>query len=90
LLPASTSFQVRAHDLDDIVGGLFRRFGIARHVVSNVIFHQLGHEAVDGAARGGQALEGISAGLILVECAKNAFELADDFLGAIDELEFFF
>jgi hypothetical protein len=49
--------------VDDIVGSLFRRFGIARHVVADVVFDQLGHEAVDGAAGGGETLEDIRAGI---------------------------
>jgi hypothetical protein len=86
---SSTSFQVAADNLNDIVGGFFRGFGIPRHVIANVVFHQLGHEAVDGAASGGEALEGVGARLIFMKRAKNAFELPDDFLGAIDEIEFF-
>jgi len=82
-------FQVRADDLDDVVGGFFRRLGIARHVIADVIFHELGHEAINGAARGGKALEGVGAWLIVVERAKNALELADDFLGAVNEIQFF-
>jgi hypothetical protein len=33
-------FEVSADNVDDI-GGLFRGLGIARHVVEDVIFHQL-------------------------------------------------
>jgi len=50
--------------VDDIVGSRFRGFGIARHVVADVVFDQLGHEAVDGAAGGGETLEDIRAGTI--------------------------
>jgi hypothetical protein len=86
---SSSSFQVATDNLNDIVGGFFRGFGIARHVVADVVFHQFGHEAVDGAAGGSEALEGVGAGLILMERAKNAFELPDDFLGAIDQIQLF-
>lgn len=86
---SSSSFEVGADDLDDVVGGFFGRFGIARHVVANMVFHQLGNKTVDGAASGSEALEGVGAGLVFVECTKDAFELADDFLGAVDEVEFF-
>ena len=75
--------------MDDIVGGFLRGFGIARHVVADVVFHEFGHEAVDGAASGGEALEGFGARFVLVEGAQDAFELADDFLGAVNEVEFF-
>jgi len=64
-------------------------FGIARHVVADMVFHEFGHEAVDGAASGGEALEGFGAGFVLVEGAQDAFKLADDFLGAVNEVEFF-
>ena len=56
---------------------------------ADVIFHQFPHEAVDGPAGGGKALENFGARVIVVEPAQNAFELADDFLGAVDEVEFF-
>ena len=75
--------------MDDIVSGFLRGLGIARHVVADVIFHEFGHEAVDGAASGREALEGFGARLVLVEGAQDAFELADDFLGAVDEVQFF-
>jgi hypothetical protein len=51
--------------LDDIVGGFFRGFGIARHVVADMVLHQLSHEAVDGAAGGGEPLKDIGAGIVL-------------------------
>jgi hypothetical protein len=73
----------------DVVGGHFRRFRIARHVLSNVVFHQLAHEAIDGAACGGQTPQHFGALFIFVEAAENAFELANDFLGACDKVEFF-
>jgi hypothetical protein len=86
---SSSSFQVAADNLNDIVGGFFRRFGIARHVIADMVFHQFGHQAVDGAASGGEALECVGARLIFMECAKNAFELPDDFLGAVDQIQLF-
>ena len=82
-------FEVGADDVDDIVGGFLGGFGIAGHVIADVVFHEFGHEAVDGAASGGEALESFGARFVLVEGAQDAFELADDFLGAVDEIEFF-
>jgi len=58
-------------------------------MVADVIFHQFGHEGVDGAASGGEALEDVGAVLFVIEAAQDTFELADDFLGAVDEVEFF-
>jgi len=57
--------------------------------MANVVFHQLAHEAIDGAARGGEALKNVGAVRILFEGTLRGFELADDFLGAVDEIEFF-
>ena len=73
----------------DVVGGLFGRFRVAGHVVSNVVFHQFAHKAVDGPSCCGQALQNFRALLIFVKSAEHTFELADDFLGASDKVEFF-
>ena len=53
-----------------------------------MVLHEFGHQAVDGAARGGEALEDIRAGIIFIQSAQNTFELPDDFLGAVDEVQF--
>ena len=79
-------FEVGADDLDDVVSGFFRGFGIAWHVIADMVFHQFGHERVNGAACSGEALESVRAGIVVVECAEDAFELADDFFGAVDEI----
>ena len=75
--------------MNNVVGRFLRRFGIARHMIADVVFHQLAHEAVDGAARSRQALQDLRALLVFVESAEDTFKLADDFLGASDEVEFF-
>jgi len=54
-----------------------------------MVLHQLGHEAVDGAARGGKALEGVGARFIVVQSTKNPFELPMTFIGAVDQVQFF-
>jgi hypothetical protein len=81
--------KVSSHDLNDVVGGFFGGLGVAGHVVADVILHQFGHQAVDGAADGGEALENVGARLVLIESAENAFELPGNFLGAIYEIQFF-
>jgi hypothetical protein len=86
---AFSLLQVGSHNVNDVGGCFFRRFRIARHVVSDVVFHQLAHEAIDRTAGCGQALQRFGARLVFVECAKHAFELANDFLGAGDEIELF-
>ena len=57
--------------------------GIARHVVADVVFDHLGHEAVDGTAGGGETLEDIRAGTIFAAGAPDALHLPDDFFGAV-------
>src|SRR6266496_3129409 len=52
--PSSSSFQVGADDLNDVVGSFFGRLGIAGHVIPDVVLHQLGHQAIDGAPGGGR------------------------------------
>jgi hypothetical protein len=37
----------------------------------------------------GEALEVVGAGFILIQGAQNGFELADDFVAAVDEVQFF-
>jgi hypothetical protein len=83
------SLQIGANDLDNVVCGLFRGLGVAWHVIADVVLHKLTHEAVDGPASGGEALENLSAILIVVQGAEDALELSDDFLGAVDEVQFF-
>lgn len=58
-------------------------------MVANVVLHQFGHEAVDGPARGGKTLEYLGARIVVMEAAQDAFELTDDFLGAIHQVELF-
>ncbi len=54
-----------------------------------MVFHELGHEAIDGAAGRRKALKHIGAGIILIQSAQDAFKLPDNFLGAVDEIQFF-
>lgn len=58
-------------------------------MLAEVVLHEFGHQGIDGAAGGGEALQGIGAGLVLVEGAKDTFELANDFFGAFDQVQFF-
>lgn len=86
---AATSLEIGADNFNHILGRFFGGLGIAWHVIADVVLHQFGHEGVDGAASGGEALEDIGAMFVVGEAAENAFELADDFLGAVNEVEFF-
>jgi hypothetical protein len=86
---AFSLLQVSSHNMDDVGGCFFRRLRIARQVVSDVVFHQLAHEAIDCTAGCGQPLQRFGTWLVFIEGAKYAFELPDDFLGAGDEIELF-
>ena len=81
--------QIRAHNLDEVVGGFLGGFGFPRHVVADVVLHQFSHEAIDGAPRGGEALQDFAARLVLIEGAPDGFELPDNFLRAGDQIQLF-
>lgn len=49
------------NDLDEVLGRFCCGLSFAIHVIANVVFHEFGHEAVDGSARGGEALEHVGA-----------------------------
>jgi len=83
-------FQIGADNGDEIVGGFLRRFGVSRHMVADVILHQFGHQTIDSAAGGGEALQHFRALFVLIESAKHRFELADDFFGAVYQVRFLF
>jgi hypothetical protein len=81
--------QVSANDLNDVLGGFFRGAGVLGHVVQDVIFHEFRHEAVDGAASGGEAAKHLGTLLVAIEALENRLELADYFLSAVNEIQFF-
>jgi hypothetical protein len=73
----SGSLQIGANDLNDIVGSFAGGLGVARHVVADVVFHQLRHQAIDGAVGGRKTLQNVVARILLIQGAKNAFQLPD-------------
>jgi hypothetical protein len=81
--------QVGANDLNDVFGCFFGRSGILGHVVEDVIFHQLRHEAIDGSACGGETAKHFGTLLVTIEPLEYRLELADDFLGAVNQIQFF-
>jgi len=81
--------EVRFDNFNYIFRGLFGRFRVSGHVVADMVLHELRHEAVDGPSRSSETLENIRAMLIFVETALDAFQLADDLLGSVDQIEFF-
>jgi hypothetical protein len=62
---------------------------MAGHVIADVIFEKLTHQAVDCATRGGEALKNIGARGILFQGALDRFQLSDNFFRAVQEIEFF-
>ncbi|HTC65548.1 MAG TPA: hypothetical protein VK685_00325 [Candidatus Acidoferrum sp.] len=83
---AQILFQISPHNPNQIVGSLFRRPAIPRHVVANVVFHEFGHEAVDRSPCGREPLKNICALFIIVECSQTGLQLPDDLLCAIDKI----
>ena len=79
-------FQVRPDNIDDVLGSLFSGFRVPRHVVADVVLHQLPHQAIDGAADGGQALQDVRTGSVFVQGALNGFQLAQNLLGPIQQV----
>ena len=82
-------FQVGAHYADEIVGSFFRRFAVSRHMVANVVLHELGHQAVDGSSGGREPLKDVCTLFVIVESAQNGFQLPDNFLGPVDKVQLF-
>jgi hypothetical protein len=41
-------FQISAYDADQIIRSFFGRLAVSRHMVADVVFHEFGHQAVDG------------------------------------------
>jgi hypothetical protein len=85
LRPAN-SFQVSTDNLDEVVGGIFQGLTASGHMIPDVVFHKFRHEAADCSTRGREALKQIGAWRILVQTAEDGFELADHFLGSINEV----
>jgi hypothetical protein len=78
-----TLFQVGADNGDEIICRFFRRLGIPGHMVADMILHQFSHQAIDGSAGSGQALQHFRALFVIIQGPVYSFELANDFLGAV-------
>jgi len=77
-------FEVSSDNFDDVLGRFFGRFGILGHVIAVMVFQEFSHQGVDGAPG-----EDIRAPFVIVQAAEEAFQLADDFPDAIDEIRLF-
>lgn len=81
-----TSFQESADNLDDVVSGSFGRF---RHVIANVVLQKFPHQAIDSTAGRRKALKNIVAGNVFFQAALDSFELPDNLLCPVNEVQFF-
>jgi hypothetical protein len=81
--------KVRADDLDHVLRGFLCGFGILRHVVEDVVFHEFPHQAVGGATGGSETAKNLGALLVAIQSLKYGLELPDDFFGSIDHIQFF-
>ena len=82
-------FQISPDDLDDVFRRFVRGLRIPGHVIADVIFEQLSHQAVDGAASGRQSLENIGARRVLFQRPLNGLQLPYNFFGAVEKIQFF-
>src|SRR5260370_7772556 len=64
--PSSSSFQVGADDLNDVVGSFFRRLAIAGHVIPYVVLYQLAPQAIDAPPPARKPLKNLPANAILI------------------------
>ena len=76
-------FEISPDYFNHVFSGFFGRLRILGHVIPDVIFQQLAHQAVDRSSGSSQALENIRALFIFVQATQGAFQLADDLLGTI-------
>ena len=54
-------FKYESNDFNQVFGGVLGGLGILRHVVPDMILHELAHQTVDGAPGRGEALKNMSA-----------------------------
>jgi len=85
----SQLLQIGADDLNHVLRGLLRGFGILWHVVEDVVFHEFSHQAVDRATSSSETPKNLGALLIAVQALLYRLELPDDFLGPINQIQFF-
>ena len=82
-------FEVCADNLNHVLSRLLRGFRIFRHMVEDVIFHEFAHQTVDGSAGSSETPKNFRALLVGIQSLENGFELPDDFLGAIHQVQLF-
>jgi hypothetical protein len=88
-LRAENSFQISTDNLDEVVGGIFQGLAGSGHMIPDVVFHKFRHKAVDASTRSREALKYIGAWRIFVKTTEDGLELADHFLGPINQVQLF-
>jgi len=80
--------QIGADEVDEVLGDLLRGEGVLaglQHVLADVVFEDLAHEAVDAAADVGEQHEDVGAVGVAGEGALDGIDLAADALDAGEE-----
>jgi len=80
------SLQVGANNVDEVLRGFLGRFRLTGHVITNMVLHEFGHQAVDCASGCSEALKNVGTTGILIQRPENRLKLTDDFLGSVDEI----
>jgi hypothetical protein len=81
-------FEIGAHQVDEVLGYFLRGERGAtglHHVLADVVFEDLGHEAVDAAADVGEEHEDVGAVSVAAEGALDGVDLTADALDAGEE-----
>ena len=84
-----TLFEISADNLNHVLSGFLGRFRIFRHVVEDVIFHELAHEAVDRPTGGSETAKDLGALFVAIQGFEYRLELTDDFFGSVYQVQFF-
>jgi len=56
------------------------------HVITNMVLHEFGHQAVDCTSGCSEALENVGTTRILIQRSENRLKLTNHFLGSVDEI----
>ena len=67
-----TLFEISADNLNHVLSGFLGRFRIFRHVVEDVIFHELAHEAVDRPTGGSETAKDLGALFVAIRALSTA------------------
>ena len=69
--------------LNHVLRGFLCGFGILRHVVEDVVFHEFPHQAVNRSPGAGETVKNFRALLIFIQSLQDRVELSDDLFGSV-------